>query len=71
MVIVEGVGAGHRESAHLVDALVWVQADESETERRSLARVGEPGGPQTVRHLHEWMAEEVPFLAGQRPWERA
>jgi hypothetical protein len=25
----------------------------------------------TVRHLRDWMAEEIPFLADQRPWERA
>jgi hypothetical protein len=45
--------------------------DHRETERRSLARVGQPGGPQTVWDLREWMAEEEPFLADQRPWERA
>ena len=71
VLIVEGVGAGRRESAHLIDALVWVQSDDGEAEHRSLARVGGLGGPPTVRHWLEWMAEEVPFLAGQRPWERA
>lgn len=71
LLIVEGVGAARRESAHLTDAAIWVQADERETERRSLARVGQPGGPQTARHLRDWMAEEIPFLAGQRPWDHA
>ena len=71
LLIIEGAGAGRREAAHLVDALVWVQSDQREAERRSLARVGQPGGPRTVRALREWMAEEEPFLAGQRPWERA
>jgi len=71
LLIIEGVGAGRREAAHLVDALVWVQSDHREAERRSLARVGQPGGPQTVWDLREWMAEEEPFLADQRPWERA
>ena len=71
LLIVEGVGAGRRETAHLVDALVWVQADQGEAERRSLARIGQPGGPRTAGALREWMAEEEPFLAGQRPWERA
>jgi hypothetical protein len=71
LLIIEGVGAGRREAAHLVDALVWVQSDQRETERRSLARVGQPGGPRTVRDLREWMAEEEPFLADQKPWERA
>jgi len=51
--------------------LAWVQADERETERRNLARVGQPGGSPTARHMRDWMAEEIPFLAGQRPWEHA
>ena len=71
LLIIEGVGAGRREVAHLVDALVWVQSDQREAERRSLARVSQPGGPRTVRDLREWMAEEEPFLADQRPWEHA
>src|SRR5262249_6217305 len=40
LLIIEGVGAARRESAHLTDAAVWVQSDERETERRTLARVG-------------------------------
>jgi len=48
-----------------------VQSDQSEARRRSLARVGQPGGPATVDDLRAWMAEEDPFLADQRPWERA
>jgi len=71
VLIIEGVGAGRCEVSHLIGALVWVQADQQETERRSLARVGQPGGPRTVRDHREWMAEENPFLATQRPWERA
>jgi hypothetical protein len=71
LLVIEGVGAGRREAAHLVDALIWVQSDLREAERRSLARVGQPGGPRTVQDLREWMAEEEPFLADQRPWERA
>ena len=71
LLIIEGVGAARRETAHLADAAIWVQADERETERRNLARAGQPGGPPTVRHLRDWMAEEMPFLASQRPWESA
>ena len=71
LLIIEGVGAGRREAAHLIDALIWVQSDQAEAERRSLARVGQTGGPRTVQDLREWMAEEEPFLAEQRPWERA
>lgn len=71
LLIVEGVGAGRREAAHLIDALVWVQSDETEAERRSLARVGKLGESPTIGHLREWMAEEVPFVTAQRTWERA
>jgi hypothetical protein len=71
LLIIEGVGAARRESAHLTDAAIWVQADERETERRNLARVGQPGGPRSVQDLRDWMAEEIPFLADERPWERA
>jgi hypothetical protein len=71
LLIIEGVGAGRREAAHLVDALVWVQSDQREAGRRSRARAGRPGGPRTLQDLREWMAEEDPFLARQRPWERA
>ncbi len=71
LLIVEGVGSARRESMPLIDVTIWVQAGEAETERRSLARVGQPGGSVTVQDHRDWMAEEVPFLAGQRPWERA
>ena len=71
LLIIEGVGAARAESAHLTDTAIWVQADERETERRNLARVGQPGGSPTVQHMRDWMAEEIPFLAGQRPWEHA
>jgi ribosomal protein S18 acetylase RimI-like enzyme len=70
LLIVEGVGAARRESAHLIDVAIWVQADDAETERRNLARVGTPHGSATVQDHLDWMAEETPFLAEQRPWER-
>jgi hypothetical protein len=68
--IVVGVGAARRESAHLIDAAIWVQSDERETERRNLTRVGPADGMPTEQDHREWMAEEIPFQAGQRPWER-
>jgi hypothetical protein len=55
----------------IIEGVIWVQADEQETGQRNLSRVGQPGGPATVQHLRDWMAEEIPFLADQRPWERA
>jgi hypothetical protein len=57
--------------AHLIDAGIWVQSDERETERRNLARVGQPDKLPTEQDHREWMAEENPFQASQRPWERA
>jgi energy-coupling factor transporter ATP-binding protein EcfA2 len=71
VLIIEGVGAGRVEAGQLLDSLVWVQADRHEAEQRSLARIGQPGGARTVGNYRDWMAEEEPFLAHQRPWERA
>jgi hypothetical protein len=71
LLVIEGVGASRRESARLTDAAIWVQADERETERRGLARIGKPDQAPTVRDMRDWLAEEVPFLADRRPWERA
>jgi hypothetical protein len=79
LLIIEGDGAGRKEAAHLLDYLIWVQSDEREAERRSLARAERPdlmdianmpadGSPPDDR---EWMAEEIPFNAAQRTWERA
>jgi hypothetical protein len=79
LLIIEGDGAGRREVAHLVDVLIWVQADEREAERRRLAREltpdpldesnRAPGGEPFDND--GWMAEEIPFNAAQRTWERA
>jgi hypothetical protein len=69
LVIVEGVGAGRREIAHLVDAVVWVQSDLRVVERRNAARVA--GGDVDADGVARWMREEFPFLADQRPWARA
>jgi hypothetical protein len=75
LVIVEGVGAGRRELAGLVDVLVWVQSDFAEAERRGIARdiaSGVNGDAQAATAFwHEWMASEIPFLERDRPWERA
>ncbi len=68
-VIVEGVGAARRELLPLVDAVVWVQSDDEIARQRGIARDG--GDASAVAFWDEWMAAEVPFLAQQRPWERA
>ncbi len=65
-VVMEGVGAGRRELADLVDALVWMQSDAADARTRGLARDG-----GDVAFWDEWEAEEVPFLDQHRPWKRA
>jgi hypothetical protein len=69
VVIIEGVGAARREVTHLLDAVVWVHSDASEAMRRMLVR---DGSDTLARDRHDaWMTEEIPFLATDRPWERA
>jgi hypothetical protein len=69
LVIVEGAGAARQELMHLVDAVVWVQSDMAEAERRGIERDG--GDEPAVSFWRLWMAEELPFMAQQRPWTRA
>ena len=69
VVLVEGVGAGRRELAGLVDAVLWVQSDLEVRARRDEARVA--AGEVSSDLLERWMADEFPFVAEQRPWERA
>jgi hypothetical protein len=69
LVIVEGAGAARHELMDLVDAVVWVQSDMVEAERRGIERDG--GDEAAISFWHLWMAEELPFMARQRPWTRA
>jgi hypothetical protein len=69
LVIIEGVGAARREVTHLLDAVVWVQSDLSEAKRRGILRDG--GDAPAMEQWQAWMSEEIPFLAADRPWERA
>jgi hypothetical protein len=79
LLIIEGVGAGRRQVAHLIDTLIWVQADERETGRRAAARAANPPAADLANQAADgapiddegWMAEELPFNAAQRTWERA
>ncbi len=75
LLLVEGVGAGRRELAHLLDAVVWVQSDFAEAETRAIDRdvaQGANGNREAATAFwHEWMAEELVLLAADRPWERA
>jgi energy-coupling factor transporter ATP-binding protein EcfA2 len=69
VVIIEGVGAARREVTQLLDGAVWVQSDSSEAKHRVILRDGDDAPAREVRDA--WMAEEIPFLAADRPWERA
>lgn len=66
LLVVEGVGAGRRALGPFVDALIWVQTDRAVATRRGLLRDG-----GDVDFWAEWEAHERPFLAADRPWERA
>jgi hypothetical protein len=79
LLVIEGDGAGRREVMHLIDILIWVHSDQRAAERRRLARDREPSALDMAnlpsdRSLPDhdgWMAEEIPFNADQRTWERA
>jgi hypothetical protein len=79
LLIIEGDGAGRREVAHLIDTLIWVQTDEREIGRRSVARAGNRPAADLANQAHDgapfdedgWLAEEIPFNTAQRTWERA
>jgi hypothetical protein len=61
LLLLEGVGSSRDELAHLLDARLWVQADQAVIDRRNDARAADEG----------WLAEELPFIAARRPWEHA
>jgi hypothetical protein len=69
LVIVEGVGAGRRELAGWLDGTVWVETDPAVAARREAARFAAGESDQAL--FDAWMAEEMPFVAAQRTWERA
>ncbi len=75
LVLLEGVGASRRELTGFLDLSVWVQSDFVEAERRGLVRdatLGVNGDEDETREFWDlWMSEELPFLAADRPWERA
>lgn len=73
-VVLEGVGASW--CPDLVDAVVWVQSDGDEAERRGIARdlvLAQPGtAPEdTVAFWHEWVGHERRHVAAERPWRHA
>jgi len=69
LVITEGVGSTRVGLASLLDVTVWIQADDAEAERRGIERDG--GTDEARSFWSEWTAQERPFLASDRPWDRA
>ena len=69
LVFIEGAGTSRRSLAPLLDAVVWVQSDKEEADRRGIERDG--GGQAEADFWWAWDAEEQPFFAEDRPWERA
>ena len=69
LVLIEGVGTSRRSLEPYLDAAIWVQSDFEEANRRGIAREG--GGTAGTDFWWEWDREERPFLAEDRPWERA
>jgi hypothetical protein len=69
LVIVEGVGAGRRDLAPVLDAVVWVESPPEETDRRDAERVA--AGETTPDDFAAWMAEERPFVEAEQTWDRA
>ena len=75
LIVIEGVGASQRALTDVLDVSLWVQSDFALAEERGIARdiAGGDNGDaaETIAFWHEWMDEELPFLAAERPWERA
>jgi hypothetical protein len=72
-IFVEGVGSSRSTLGPWLDAGVWVQSDADEAYRRGIERdiVLGRNRAEAVAFWDEWMADEEPFLAADRPWERA
>ena len=73
VLVLEGVGAGRASLAVHADAVVWVQSDRVEARERGLRRdVALGRTPEEAEAVwDQWMTAEEPFLADERPWERA
>ncbi len=69
IVWVEGTGIIRQELAQWIDASIWIQADLDVQERRLIARDGD--SPAQQKHVAAWLAEELPFLLREQPWQKA
>ncbi len=75
VIIVEGSGCIRPSLAPLYDATVYVQSDLEATRARGVQRdveQGVNGGREEAEAFWDsWAAEELDFLEGTRPWEKA
>ena len=69
LLLVEGVGSGRGSLAEWYDAVIWVESPPALTEPRNQIRVA--AGEISPEDHRAWMAEENPFVARERTWERA
>lgn len=67
IVLLEGVGACHREARMLLDTSVWVELPTSQRRRRALER----DGAAYEGHWDQWAAQEEEYLAEDPVWECA
>ena len=66
-VLLEGIGCGARACAPYLGGLVWIDAPAALRRERALARDGATYAP----HWERWAAQEVAYLAAERPDVRA
>ncbi len=73
VLVLEGVDAGRASLAAHAEAVVWVQSDRLEARQRGIRRDVELGRTpgEAEQFWDAWMGAEEPFLASDRPWERA
>ena len=72
--VVEGASVARASVAPLADLVVWVQSDRTRGRTRGIARDASYGTrtyDEAVAFWDDWMTEEEPYLAAERPWERA
>ncbi len=69
VVWIEGTGIIREEFSAWIDASIWIQGDLDEQERRLDARDG--NSPAQQQHIAEWLAEELPLLLRERPWQKS
>jgi energy-coupling factor transporter ATP-binding protein EcfA2 len=73
VLLLDGVGSSRESLTSWLDAAVWVQSDLEDSRRRGIERDVDLGRSEqeAVALWDEWQRQELPFLAADRPWQRA